>query len=87
MIRIGGINEEYRSLNVLNYEMEAGTLFKMASVYGFAAACVCGVVVDRTTSEDVELELKKEAEENAINVALWAVQAIDPEYLQPRYSR
>lgn len=87
VIRIGGINEEYRSLNVLNYEMEAGTLFKMASVYGFAAACVCGVVADRTTSEDVELELKKEAEENAINVALRAVQAIDPEYLQPRYWR
>ena len=62
-------------------------LFKMASVYGFATAYVCGVVADRTTSEDVELELKKEAEENAINVALRAVQAIDPEYLQPRYSR
>src|SRR4029079_4140624 len=30
-----GITEEYRGLNVLNYEMECGTLFKIAGVYGF----------------------------------------------------
>lgn len=45
--RLQGITEEYRRLNVLNYEMECGTLFKMAGVYGFAAGCVCGVVVQR----------------------------------------
>jgi uridine phosphorylase len=82
-----GINEEYRHLQVLNYEMEAGTLFKMASVYGFAAACVCAVIADRTSSEEVVRELKKTAEENVINVALRAADLIDPEYLQPRYWR
>ncbi|HEX9371129.1 MAG TPA: nucleoside phosphorylase [Roseiflexaceae bacterium] len=72
-----GITEEYRGLNVLNYEMESGTLFKMAGVYGFAAACVCGVIAQRTASEQVVLEQKGQAIENAIKVALHAVEQID----------
>jgi uridine phosphorylase len=67
-----GMNEEYRHLNVLNYEMESGTLFKMGGVYGFAAACVCGVVAQRVTSEQIVREQKAEAVEHAINVALRA---------------
>jgi uridine phosphorylase len=69
-----GITEEYRHLNVLNYEMEAGTLFKMAGVYGFAAACVCGVIAQRTASEAVVLEQKATAVEHAIAVALRAAE-------------
>lgn len=70
-----GITEEYRRLNVLNYEMECGTLFKMAGVYGFAAACVCGVIAQRTAGESVVLEKKDVAVNNAIRVALRAVMA------------
>jgi uridine phosphorylase len=70
-----GITEEYRHLNVLNYEMESGTLFKMAGVYGFAAACVCGVIAQRTAGEQVVLEQKGQAVENAIKVALHAAEA------------
>lgn len=70
-----GITEEYRRLNILNYEMEAGTLFKMAGVYGFAAGCVCGVLAARTASEQVVTDLKLQAEQNAIQVALLAAQA------------
>ena len=44
MRSLHGITEEYRRLNILNYEMECGTLFKMAGVYNFAAAAICGVV-------------------------------------------
>lgn len=73
MRSLQGITEEYRRLNVLNYEMECGTLFKMAGVYNFAAACVCGVVVQRTTSENVGLEKKAIAIERAIKVAVRAV--------------
>jgi len=72
-----GITEEYRHLNVLNYEMESGTLFKMAGVYGFAAACVCGVIAQRTASEQVVLEQKGQAVDNAIKVALHTVAQID----------
>ncbi len=70
--RLQGITEEYRRLNVLNYEMECGTLFKMAGVYGFAAGCVCGVIAQRTTGESVVLEQKAIAVDNAIRVALLA---------------
>ncbi len=74
MRSLQGITEEYRRLNVLNYEMECGTLFKMAGVYNFAAACVCGVVAQRTISENISLEQKDVAVNNAIKVALYAVQ-------------
>lgn len=67
-----GITEEYRHLRVLNYEMESGTLFKMGNVYGFAAACICGVVAQRTASEQPILEAKATAVERAIQVAIAA---------------
>jgi uridine phosphorylase len=70
-----GITEEYRHLNVLNYEMESGTLFKMAGVYGFAAGCVCGVIAQRTASEQIVFEQKSQAVENAIKVAIRAATA------------
>lgn len=72
-----GITEEYRQLNVLNYEMECGTLFKMAGVYDFAAACVCGVVAQRTVGENVVVEEKGVAVENAIAVAIRAADSYE----------
>lgn len=77
MRSLQGITEEYRRLNVLNYEMECGTLFKMAGVYGFAAACVCGVVAQRTVGENVILEQKSIAVKNAITVAMRAAENFD----------
>jgi uridine phosphorylase len=74
MRSLQGITEEYRRLNVLNYEMESGTLFKMAGVYNFAAACVCGVVAQRMKSENVILEKKDVAVQNAIAVAVHTVE-------------
>ena len=68
-----GITEQYRYLNILNYEMEAGTLFKMGSVYGFAAACICGVVAQRNESETVIVEQKSLAVARAIEVAIKAI--------------
>jgi uridine phosphorylase len=65
-----GITEEYRNLRILNYEMEAGTLFKMGNVYGFAAACVCGIIAQRTKAEQPILEAKDVAVQRAIDVAI-----------------
>jgi len=59
--------------NILNFEMEAGTLFKMANVYGFRAACVCAIIAERTESEDVMLERKDQAVLNAIEVAIESI--------------
>ena len=69
-----GVTEEYRELKVLNYEMEAGTLFKMGLVYGFAAGCVCAVLAERLLAEAVDLAVKQLAEQNAVRVALTALQ-------------
>ena len=46
--RLRGMIDEYHDLGVLNFEMEAGTLFKMGAVYGFAAGCVCAIIAQRT---------------------------------------
>jgi uridine phosphorylase len=71
--RFQGITEEWRQLHVLNYEMEAATLLVLGSVMGLRAGCVCGVVVNRTRSEQINPELVATAEEHAIRVALGAV--------------
>ena len=58
MRRLVGITDEYRALGILNYEMESGTLFKLSSVYGLRAGCVCAVVAERVESELPDLALK-----------------------------
>ncbi len=82
-----GITEEYRRLNILSYEMETGTLFKMAGVYGFAAASVLAVIAERSSSEEIRSDLKGQAEHDAIRCAIRCVETLDPEYLTPRYWR
>jgi uridine phosphorylase len=68
-----GITATYRQLNILNYEMETGTLFKMAGVYGFAAAAVCAVVAQRTESESIVIADKDTAVNRAIEVAVQSI--------------
>lgn len=65
-----GITADYRQLKILNYEMEVGTLFKMAGVYGFQAACVCAIVANRTAGESIVLADKEAAVARAIAVAM-----------------
>jgi uridine phosphorylase len=82
-----GVTEEYRTLGILNYEMECGTLFKMGGVYKMATACVCAVIANRTQSENPDLEAKARAVRDAIRVALRAAETFDQEFFQERYSR
>ena len=65
-----GITATYRRLNILNYEMETGTLLKMAGVYGFAAASVCAVVAQRTEAETIFVADKDSTVNKAIEVAV-----------------
>jgi len=67
-----GSIEEYRSLRVLNLEMEAGTLFKMGGVYGFSAGCVVGIIAHRDQEERPDLANKDAAVANAVEVAVTA---------------
>ncbi len=68
--RLDGMIDEYAALRVLNFEMEAGTLFKMGGVYGFAAGCVVGIIAQRTEDEAVDLDEKDAAIDRAIRVAV-----------------
>jgi len=68
--RLRGMIDEYAQLGVLNFEMEAGTLFKMGTVYGFAAGCVVGIIAQRTDDERVDLAEKDAAVDRAIRVAI-----------------
>lgn len=68
-----GITESYRQLNILNYEMEVGTLFKMAGVYGFKAACVCAVVAQRTAAESIAVADKDATVKRAIEVVIQTI--------------
>ncbi|WP_334783647.1 phosphorylase family protein [Nostoc sp.] len=77
MRSLHGITEEYRRLNILNYEMECGTLFKMAGVYNFAAAAICGVVASRTVDENIILEQRDIAIKNAIATAVNAAASFE----------
>ncbi|MCA9568198.1 MAG: nucleoside phosphorylase [Myxococcales bacterium] len=76
-----GMLDEYRALRVLNMEMESGTLFKLASVYGIGAGTVCAIIAAREQSEAVEQDLIARTERAAIQVAVEAVDSIDPAWL------
>ena len=64
--------DEYAGLGVLNFEMEAGTLFKMGVVYRFAAGCVVGIIAQRTEDERPDEDAKVGAVDAAIRVAIAA---------------
>jgi uridine phosphorylase len=70
--RLRGMIDEYAELGVLNFEMEAGTLFKMGLVYGFAAGCVVGIIAQRVEDESPDLSKKDAAVDRAIQVAVAA---------------
>jgi uridine phosphorylase len=65
-----GLTGCYRRVGLLNYEMEAGTLVKMAGAYGIRAGCVCAVLADRNRGKGIEAAGKERAIAAAIEVAL-----------------
>ena len=76
--RLRGRIDEYADLGILGFEMEAGTLFKMGLVYGFAAGCVCAVIAGRAASEAPDLAAKATAVDRAVAVAVAAATAWSP---------
>ncbi|MDZ4837473.1 MAG: uridine phosphorylase [Candidatus Melainabacteria bacterium] len=72
-----GSVKEWQQLNVLNFEMEAATLFTMCCALGLRAGTVCGVVANRTRSEKVtSKEAFIEGEQNAIKTAVSAARIL-----------
>jgi len=43
--------DDLKQANVTNFEMEAATLYTLASIYGLRAGCVCSVFANRVTNE------------------------------------
>jgi len=74
--RFQGITEEWRRLQVLNYEMEAATLLTMTSAMGLRGGAVCGVVVNRARAESIALANLALAEANGVTVAVRAVERL-----------
>ncbi|ALO44588.1 uridine phosphorylase [Pseudoalteromonas phenolica] len=70
-----GSCEEWQKLNVMNYEMESATLFTMCAALGLKAACIAGVLVNRTRQEIPNVD-HQEIERNAINVVLKAAEIV-----------
>lgn len=80
-----GSLKEWQSLNVLNFEMEAATLFTMCNVLGLRAGTVCGVVANRTASEKVtSKEAFIQGEQNAIKIAVGAARLLAGKPLRKR---
>jgi uridine phosphorylase len=73
--RLRGMIDEYRDLGVLNFEMEAGTLFTMGAVYGFSAGAVVAIIAKRDEAEQPDVAAIDTAVGNAIAVAVRAADA------------
>jgi len=62
--RFQGSMEEWRKLNVLNYEMEGATLLTVINTFGLQAAMVAGAIVSRVSDETPNDEVLRAAEED-----------------------
>lgn len=67
-----GLVSFLKSVNVLNFEMEAATIFTLANIYGLRAGAVCAAIANRETEEFVV----NAGVEDAIKVANEAVKIL-----------
>ena len=71
-----GSMAEFKKLGVLNYEMESSTLFTMCSALGLRAACLAGVIVNRSQSEIPSEDVMKGTENKVINLVVNAAKKL-----------
>jgi len=71
-----GSLKQWQELGVLNYEMESSTLFTMCASQGWRAACVAGVIVNRTQQEIPDEATMKKTESDAITIVVSAAKAL-----------
>ena len=62
--------KDWQDLGVLNYEMESATLFTMCASQGWAAACIAGVIVNRTQQEIPDEATMEKTETNAVSIVV-----------------
>lgn len=74
--RFRGSLDEWRSLNVLNYEMESATLLTMCAANGWRAGCVAGVLVNRNTDETPDAGASAAVESTSIGIVVEAARRL-----------
>jgi uridine phosphorylase len=74
--RFLGMTDEWRRLQVLNYEMEAATLLTLTSAMGLRGGTVAGVIVNRTRAEAITKADLDLGEGNSARVAVRAVELL-----------
>lgn len=70
--RFRGSLAEWQALGVLNYEMEAATLFTICAALGLRSGCVSGVLVNRTETETPSEETARRIESTTVAVTVEA---------------
>lgn len=70
------IAEDLRRAKVLNFEMEAATMFTLCSLFDLRAGAVCGVLANRVTNEFAAPEVYEKVEKDAVRVAVEAVKIL-----------
>ncbi len=65
--------EDLQKWNVLNFEMEASCLFRLAMISGARAGAICAAYNNRITNEMISKEQKKPAQEGTIKAAMLAL--------------
>ncbi len=73
--RFQGATKEWQRLQVLNYEMESSTVLTLTASLGLKGGCITGVVNQGGTGK-ITKESLKVGEENAIKVAIAAVECL-----------
>lgn len=74
--RFQGSLEEWQAMGVLNYEMEAATLFTMCASSGLRAGCVAGVLVNRTQQETPDEATAQRIEATTVSVVVEAARRL-----------
>ena len=73
--RFRGATEEWRALNVLNYEMESSTLLTVTSALGLKGACITGVV-NRGSTGKITPQLLKAGTNSAVRAAVASLEFV-----------
>ncbi|MGL5336980.1 MAG: uridine phosphorylase [Enterovibrio sp.] len=74
--RFQGSLKEWQQMGVLNYEMEAATLFTMCSSSGLKAGCVAGIIVNRCKQEIPDPQVIAQTEKRSITVVVEAARKL-----------
>lgn len=74
--RFRGSLADWQAMGVLNYEMEAATLFTMCSTMGLRAGCICGVLVNRAETETPSEETARRIESTTVAITVEAIRRL-----------